>query len=741
MKIKNPYHFFDTYCLRTPTLSYTDYLTTVNKEQLSASFYDTLWKNKTFKEAVYLASPAFYDEAEKYSTDDTLTPQRKKQIQNTLLKYYVRAASRCTPFGLFAGCSVGHFNDRSLITLLPHTSYKRATRFDMNFLVAFMQTLIEEQPIKEQLTWFTNTSLYVIGDQYRYMEYVYKHNRRHYSLEAVITSSHLDTLLKKASKGATITALANSISTSEIPIEEATAFVTILIENQLLTSEIEPNVTGDDYFTQIQKLFAKLSNTQAQEALFMAWNNTLLKLDISLENDSTHYEKLYNDIHDVFKEVDKKYLLQVDLFPKTKHNTLHKKIGYDLLKVMPFLNRINSTPHKTTRLNTFKKTFTKRYETREIPLIVALDLEVGIGYNQHIDAKDDTSFLKDFNIIPKQDTTKSISWSKIDTLLFKKLEDIKTTSESIIYLTDNDLIDFPETWNNLPDTLSAMVEILKVNGEELLSLGSFGGASANDLLGRFSSGNSDIKKHTENIAAVEQQINSNSIIADILHLPEARLGNILQRASLSDYDISYLANSLADKDKQIAIDDLYISVKNNRVILRSKKHNKQIIPRLYNAHNYRKEGALPIYQFLCELQTDEKRASLSFNWSAVFTKISFLPRVVYKNIILSKARWKIISKEYNEGVTTLAANNTWRTLHKISQWVLLVEGDNTLPLNLLNTACIELLQNHAKKNKSFILEEFLFTEDLLVKQGDKGFTNQCVISFYNNEKLTKSNQL
>ena len=42
-----------------------------------------------------------------------------------------------------------------------------------------------------------------------------------------------------------------------------------------------------------------------------------------------------------------------------------------------------------------------------------------------------------------------------------------------------------------------------------------------------------------------------------------------------------------------------------------------------------------------------------------------------------------------------------------------------------------------KKKKEFILEEFLFTEDCVVNRNNKGFTNQIVISFYNQEKMKK----
>jgi hypothetical protein len=742
LKTKNPYTFFDTYCLRTPTFSVSDYMAIIEKEELPPHLFSSLWENKTFKEAVYLASPHLYSELEKMIA--TGNHPKTDHLQLTMLKYYARISSRCTPFGLFAGCSLGAFSDTTTITLLDHRKHTRTTRFDMHFLVAFIQMLLKEKTIKEELSWFPNTSLYLVGNQYRYIEYSYEDSVRQQSIEAVTKSNYLVTVLERAQKGATIPALIKSIISSEISENEAMTFIHLLIENQLLVSDIEPNITGEDYFKNIEKIIATLPKCQNYTALFKTWRKTLLGLDSSLENNILPYTTLFKSAKETYSDADAKYLLQVDTFVKTKENTLHKKHAYSLLRALPFLNRINSLKNTDTAMAGFKQAFVRRYETKEVPLTIALDTEVGIGFNQNIQANDDTTFLNTFTIKPKREARNKINWSKWDSILFKKLEDLTTTNAAVLHLTDNDVLNFPEIWNDLPDTISAMVEVVTINTTEMLFIETFGGASAINLLGRFTTGDAAMKTHVTAIAKVEQQINNDKIVADILHLPEARLGNILQRASLSKFEIPYLANSLADKNRQIDIKDIMISVKSNRIILRSKKHNKEIVPRLYNAHNYRKENALPIYQFLCELQTETKRSSLVFFWSAIFSSHRFLPRVVYKNIILSKARWRVLSETFKDIIKSddITTMKKWMATHKVPKWVTLVEGDNTLLLNLLNKECLELLGQHCKTHKTFILEEFLFTEDQIVKQNEKGFTNQCIISFYNEEKLinaTKNN--
>jgi hypothetical protein len=211
----------------------------------------------------------------------------------------------------------------------------------------------------------------------------------------------------------------------------------------------------------------------------------------------------------------------------------------------------------------------------------------------------------------------------------------------------------------------------------------------------------------------------------------------LLRPQLRKYEIPYLAKASVSKEKQIPLDDLYISVKQGKkIVLRSKSLNKEIVPRLSTAHNY-SNNALPIYQFLCDLQTQDLRGGVGFNWGSLANEFSFLPRVKYKNIILSKATWNI-KKEDIDDLIKLKNNKeiedkakAWKENLKLPDYVLLADGDNELLLNLNNLLSIKTLLSLVKKRSGFQLKEFLFNpEKALVKRGDEGFTNQVIFSFY-----------
>ena len=83
--------------------------------------------------------------------------------------------------------------------------------------------------------------------------------------------------------------------------------------------------------------------------------------------------------------------------------------------------------------------------------------------------------------------------------------------------------------------------------------------------------------------------------------------------------------------------------------------------------------------------------------------------------------------------------SAWRAAIQMPQYVQLKEADNTLLINLKNTTMLHLLLDSVKRKTQFIIEEFLFTEKPIVKNEENDFfTNQFVVSFYNEEKLKKA---
>ncbi|MES2518852.1 MAG: lantibiotic dehydratase, partial [Bacteroidota bacterium] len=266
------------------------------------------------------------------------------------------------------------------------------------------------------------------------------------------------------------------------------------------------------------------------------------------------------------------------------------------------------------------------------------------------------------------------------------------------------------------------------NGDFQFLLKAFGGPSAGSLLARFCHGNEALSQKVKECLEHEQLNSQDTILAEVVHLPESRIGNILMRPTFREYEIPYLGNASVEKDKQIPIDDLMVSVQFGKIRLRSKRLNKFVIPRLTSAHNYAR--GLSIYKFLCELQFQNINMNVYWNWGILNDK-PYLPRVEFENVILCPAQWTIPKREdFKKIVDNIRIEKSIAELQnkvQLPNQCLMVEGDNELLIDLSTYVGRKILfEKLAQTN--VILHEFLSSSDRCFI-GDEGsrFCNEVII--------------
>lgn len=718
----NNFSFLDTYVLRTATLPISFY-TCLLENYTTQSLFETI-ENSFVKNAINLASPELILEYEKYRGNPNMYSKEKAlNLQLSLLKYIARMASRATPFGLFAGCSTGSIAEETNIILSKE--FYTHTQFDMQFWDAFTQKITQNKIIQKQLLYFPNTSLYSIGDFYRYIEYKFVLKKREHSISSIRKNPFLEIILEKSKHGLKMEDLVSLIIDLESEREEAVEFIEELIENQILVSNLETAITGNNEVERVLAILKECKNLDKESIVL----NDIYNKITSLNNPNSLNKANTLFIHEKIKKLnidfDEKYLLQTDLYTKTISSTLSNRNIKQLTKAIVFLGEIQEIDINQN-LQNFKNAFQRRYENIEMPLSVVLDTETGIGYLQNLDINDSNPILDNFSISKNTSRKKIETWTSNDYILESKLQTCITHNETSIILKNNDFK--KNSIKNLPSTFSAMIEVINQNNEEVIVLDSLGNFSSTKFIGRFCNGNTEINNLINQIIEKETQLNKNVVLAEVVHIPESRTGNILRRPVLRAYEIPYLSNSILPKENQIEINDLMVSVKSDKIILRSKRLDKEIIPCLSNAHNY-SSNSLPIYHFLSELQGQNSNPIHKFDWGVLKNHYTYFPRVLYQNVILSKAKW-IISDAELKKIINFDDFEIWRNKKNIPKLVNIVKGDNTLLLDLGKEICFYLLKKEIK-NK-IILEEFLFTESSIVKDvKDSHFVNQFIISFYN----------
>ena len=738
-----PFAAFDQYVLRTPLLPFTFYRKLTSGNKISSTALKKVLSDVVIKEAIFLASPTLYFELEKWIKGE-LEQKKETKVQLSLLKYLSRMSSRCTPFGLFAGCTLGSFSENTQIKLKNTSKHKRFTRPDMNYLVALSQDLAKKEHIKKQLTYTPNSSLYSIGEQLRYIEYFYVDSRRQHHIVEVDSSSYLIKVLKAAKNGATIHELANQLIDETISEDESLSFLDELLESQVLTSNLEPSVSGPPFVEQMLNVLNTLHDCESEIKLLNEISSRLEKLDRKLGNQPKDYLRLSTYLKEQETGFELKYLFQTDLEPQTISNTVERKYLSQIKKALVLFNKITSISGESN-LTRFRDAFYERYEEREMPLSFVMDVETGIGYLQEVGSGDVNPLIDDLLIPPSENTfeEQNVKLNKVHRILLKKVLEAKKNKDHVIVLETDDFEGLPQNWGDLPDTLSTMIELVKENGEVKIRISGCGGPSAANLLGRFCHQESELTPFTQSIIAKEKAMESDKILAEIVHLPEARVGNILMRPNFREFEIPYLAKSILSEEKKLPIDDLYISVKNRRIHLRSKKYNKEVLPKLTNAHNF-SANSLPIYHFLADLQAQGFRRWVGFSFGSLDAMFDFLPRVEYENLILHEARWRIKESEFKMFLSPKIHQEEMmknlgrlRESKNIPQFVLLVDGDNELLINLENYTSVLMLLETVKNRKEFIIKEFLHHQEGIVLSEDGYHTNQMVFAFFNKDKLDR----
>lgn len=725
-----PFSFHPTLVIRTPRYPF-------NADHTENDF-DGLLRDTGFLESLFLASPVLYYECIKYTKGEIKEGKEIQKLRQSVLKYYSRSFSRCTPFGLFSGCgTAGWTEENTAITLAAQP--KRHTRLDMNYLCALAQFLETLAGIKEHLLYFPNSSIYNIGDEIRYIEYKYFGGRRIHQISSVSGTDYLELLLGKSQQGMTIRQLADLLAAPDIEDEEAGQFIDELLQAQLFVSELEPAITGDEFAQQILAVLKKVyGNTQNDGLLEIIGiletvTRKLAEIDAYTENDVIGtYQEIMNLLRKLGVAFDESKLFQVDMSREVVSGGISKTVQDQLLAALTLLNRFGGG-NTNANLQGFARKFYERYEDREMPLLEVLDTETGIGYlDTH--AETHSPLTEDIVLPVQRKSTHNITWSSLEKYLVEKITDAYRNDRTHIELKEEEMTYLKnDNWGDLPPSLSIMFRVIDPE-KNLLFLESGAGSSAANLLGRFAHADEKIRQAVEEITAAEQQQNKDIIFAEIVHLPESRVGNVLLHPAFREYEIPYLAKSSLAHDKQIRLQDIMISVKQESVTLRCKRTGKVIIPRLSNAHNYQ-YNALPVYQFLCDLQNQYLRPGLYFHWGTMKMQFKVLPRVMYGNTILWPATWQLLYADLAD-LRDAKPNELPARLEKfIAQWklpryVVLAEGDNELLIDFENMESVRIWLDAVRKKPGSELKEFLRPLNAAFSNEDhQSYNNQVVASF------------
>ncbi len=660
--------------------------------------------------ALSVASPDLLDAARDRGDDPG--------VEAALVRYLSRMASRPTPFGLFAACGVGQVADRTFISVPNPVSWRRHTRLDGDYLDRVVTT--RASALRPRMTFRPNDSLYAIAGRRRYVQTRLDGLERTHHLAEVPDTAHLTRALTAAEPGATPALIAAAVASAGVDPQRAAAYVDELIDAQVLRPTLGVTITGQGPLDALLAGLGDLGDT-GTVAVLDAVRDELAAIDApgggaGLERQ----QRVARMLAELAVPEGRARLVQVDCTIPPCDATLARNTVDDVVRAVELLRRIAPAPEPTD-LDFFRDAFTERYGEREVPLLEALDDDLGAGYGSGRRGGDPAPLLQGL-ARPVRD--RQVTIGRREDRLLEILHRSWATGAREVTLTRDDITALArDEAAELPGALGAMATIARTNDGLRVVVSQAGGPSGVTLLGRFCHADPVLDAHVRAHLRAEEALDPDAIHAEIVHLPSGLMANVLVRPVLREWELEWLGRSGAPIGRRLSVADLVVSIRNGRFVLRSQRLERRVVPRLTSAHNWRRRSPA-VYRFLSAVQSEGTLAGVSWTW-APFIGLPFTPRVRWGGIVLALAAWSVTSSELHaldegDAVMRWQAVQTWRDRRGLPRWVCLVDGDNKLAIDLDNALSVDAFVRTTRSRDQALLKELYPTPDDLIAEGQDG---------------------
>jgi thiopeptide-type bacteriocin biosynthesis protein len=631
------------------------------------------------------ASPNFHKTIRDFSVDDL--PALSGKVYFTMWKYFNRGKYRAIPFGRFASVTIlteqHYVSPDTLKIILEDDLHVHALR-DWGEREKF--ELRGKSLIESATSFINNTTIYPTADGYRYIGVI----NGIFELGIIGIFDELKTVIEycgnKRSKEDLFLKLTKDYNLNARSI---TDFLAQLTDLQLLWSDRTPNITGIDYFSRMGKSFQLPDQASYKISRRKHLSNT--GIDLSLEL---------------------------------------------MTELLSFLNA-HLPYHTNNHLDKFRMDFLRKFDRQAVPLSIALDPELGIGYANLESGYNDMqlSNLKSiFN--PGRENIRSqfvynpfllfvLSKSMVQKIV--SIEEYKGSSES----------QAPA----LPNSFSVLYQ--RYHGAAVVQ--HIGGCTANALLGRFTPCDNNFKEFGREIANLEQKANPNVVFFDVAYQFEKHVDNINRREQLYPMELPLFTWSTSQEP--LSLEDIYVCVQGNSLILYSKKLKKRLVPRIPTAYNYSRSD-LGIYRFLSDLQHQHLRSDLTFPMTQIFPEQAHYSRIVYKTIILSPETWlvpqTIVSSFINNNLdSSIKSLVRWLDKENIEDSFQAGQNDQKLTFNTRDDNDLIAFIMYCRQNSGstiYISEALIDPANGVQNEDGKPFNAQFLRSYYHNEEIYTGHQ-
>ena len=523
------------FCLRTPLLPFdtlVEWAEGVHAPRATAeALPDALQEDVRFlrarlkalvehpvvREAIAIGSPSLETSLPTWLA--TPENERGQRVEPALVRYVTRMASRATPFGLFAGVSVGVTGERTRLELTERGAYRHHTRLDMDLLADVSTALGRDPRVRSAATYRPSSSLYRAADRLRYAEA--RGDRRSHHLVSVEPSEALELTLARARDGAQLDALAAALVDEEITHEEASEFVEALVDAQILVCDLEPCLTG---LSPIDEIIAQLEGHAATRGLaapLARARDAMAGFDAAAVGEGAEaYRSSLATASALGGASAGANLLQVDLHKPVTEAALGPDVTSELGRGVELLRRLGE-PWRHEGLARFREAFSSRYEERLVPLLEALDEDTGVGFESaDSPATSGAPLLADLPLGPPRAEEVAVRWGPLHRARLRLLGEALGRGTGEVTLDEAVLEALAhEDPPALPFSLYALATVAAAPGapgDHDVYLWGAAGPSAANLLARFCHASPELLEHVRTHLAAEEATRPEATFAEIV---------------------------------------------------------------------------------------------------------------------------------------------------------------------------------------------------------------------------------
>ncbi|MDK2125323.1 lantibiotic dehydratase [Parachitinimonas caeni] len=704
--------------VRTPLLPVSAYTTIGSDACEHTEHLRQIFSQPKVREALFTYSPTLYESISGFLDEGAELGVKEGR---TLTNILARLTLRTTPFGLFAGGTLGEIGSANQIQIAQQAFNPRFSRAD--FEIAYQQCQTSQQIEATRTRLHANPTALKVNDTVQYIERQLHGGKFSYIKSQVDDSLYLQYVLNvcRQQPGYPPALIAGLRELdAEIETDEAADFISELIHNQLLLADTEPRLTQPPLTHSLWSPTSHPDST-AQRTQIDAWLVQADRQAAAQTSSLDIYRQLVSSVLDQGLSKDASKILNIISTPTADRCEISFAVVEEVQAAAGVLLTRFGVP--SDPLRSFREAFSKRYERRAVPLLQAIDEEIGLGRSLFIATSPDSHLAND----RKQQFE---SW-------WRDRQPSPSEQGVGIALSDSDLERFSAIpAEKIQGALHALVVLEQApdapGSPPRILLKSCGSNNPATVVGRFTAADATLHQRLQAMLAHEQAQYDGAILAELRHVPQPRFANFISRPTLREFSISPFADHTDGQGTAIALDDLWLAVINERVVLFSRTLDKEVVPRLDCAHNVSTDK-FKLYKFLASLAS-QGDVHVHKPWVDHARLHGHCPRITYRNTVLALARWHLFGEETRELKQAQKAGTLETVMPLLAQrrqlprHFILEVSDHWLTVDLKSPASIEAFVDELRSGRSYDLLE-LFPSDFAYdsRLGDEPCAHEIVI--------------